>query len=343
MTMPKKKPRIGINGLGRIGKGIIAAWAERNFDDIDIVMINDKTEASSFAHLLKYDSVHGRLHTELKAEGKDSLIIGKNHRIALSSTREADQTPWGDQKVDIILECTGKFTDRESASLHLKNGPKKVIISAPAKNPDLTVVLGVNEKAYDPAKHHIVSNASCTTNCLAPVAKVLHDAFGIEKGFMTTIHSYTNDQKILDKYHKDLRRARAGALSMIPTTTGAAKSIGIVMPELAGKMDGIAVRVPTPNVSMVDLVVTTEKPATKESVNDAFRKAAQGPLSGILACSEEPLVSIDFNGTWESSHIDTALTNVVGDRMVKVMAWYDNETGFSHRMIDLATLIGQSL
>lgn len=341
--MSKKKPRIGINGLGRIGKGIISAWVERNFEDIDIVMINDKTEASSFAHLLKYDSVHGRLHTDLQAEGKDSLIIGKTHRIALSSTREADQTPWGDQKVDIVLECTGKFTEREAAALHLKTGPKKVIISAPAKNPDLTIVLGVNDKNYDPSKHHILSNASCTTNCLAPVSKVLHDNFGIEKGFMTTIHSYTNDQKILDKYHKDLRRARAGALSMIPTTTGAAKSIGIVMPELAGKMDGVAIRVPTPNVSMVDLVVITQKPATKEAVNDAFRAAAKGSLNGILACSEEPLVSIDFNGTWESTHIDTALTNVVGEHMVKVMAWYDNETGFSHRMIDLATMVGQTL
>ena len=231
--MPKNKIKVGINGLGRIGKGIIAAWAERNFEDIDIVMINDKTEASSFAHLLKYDSVHGRLHTELKAESKDSLVIGGKHRIFLSSTRDAEQTPWASQNVDVVLECTGKFTDRESATLHLKNGPKKVIISAPAKNPDITVVMGVNDKDYNPEKHHIISNASCTTNCLAPVAKVLHDQFGIEKGFMTTIHSYTNDQKILDKYHKDLRRARAGALSMIPTTTGAAKSIGIVMPELA--------------------------------------------------------------------------------------------------------------
>ena len=336
--MPKNKIKVGINGLGRIGKGIIAAWAERNFEDIDIVMINDKTEASSFAHLLKYDSVHGRLHTELKAESKDSLVIGGKHRIFLSSTRDAEQTPWASQNVDVVLECTGKFTDRESATLHLKNGPKKVIISAPAKNPDITVVMGVNDKDYNPEKHHIISNASCTTNCLAPVAKVLHDQFGIEKGFMTTIHSYTNDQKILDKYHKDLRRARAGALSMIPTTTGAAKSIGIVMPELAGKMDGVSIRVPTPNVSMVDLVVTTQKPVTKEGVNDAFRAAAAGPLNGILACSEEPLVSIDFNGTWESATVNTALTSVVGERMLKVMAWYDNETAFCHRMIDLTVL-----
>lgn len=337
-----KSIRVGINGLGRIGKGIVSAWAERNFEEVDIVMINDKTEASSFAHLLKYDSVHGRLHTDLKAEG-DSLIIGGNRKISLTSHVGPQETPWGKQGVDIVMECTGKFTSKEKAELHLKSGAKKVLISAPSKNPDVTIVLGVNEKNYDPAKHHIISNTSCTTNCLAPVVKVLHENFGIERGFMTTIHSYTNDQKILDKYHKDLRRARAGALSMIPTTTGAAKSIGIVMPELAGRMDGMAIRVPTPNVSLIDLVVNTQKSVSVQSVNDAFRKAASGSLEGYLSCSEEPLVSIDFNGTWESAIIDTALTKTIEDKLVKVLAWYDNETGFSHRMLDLAALVGKNL
>jgi glyceraldehyde 3-phosphate dehydrogenase len=335
--------RIGINGLGRIGKGIVSAWVERNFDNLDIVAINDKTEASSFAHLLKYDSVHGRLHADLRGEG-DSIVIGGSKRIRLCSQPNPDEIPWDEYGVDIVLECTGKFTDRNKAELHLKRkGVKKVIISAPAKNPDITVVLGVNEKSYDPAKHHIVSNASCTTNCLAPVAKVLHENFGIERGFMTTIHAYTNDQKILDKYHKDLRRARAGGLSMIPTTTGAAKSIGVVMPELAGKLDGTAIRVPTPNVSIVDLVCTVNKPASVKAVNDAYRRAAEGPLSGILSVCDEPLVSIDFNGTWESAIIDALQTAAIEDRLVKVMAWYDNETGFSHRMLDLAGLVAKNL
>jgi glyceraldehyde 3-phosphate dehydrogenase len=334
--------RVGINGLGRIGKGIVSAWVERNFDDIDIVMINDKTEASSFAHLLKYDSVHGRLHADLRGEG-NTIVIGGSKRIALCSHPSPDQIPWDEQGVDIVLECTGKFTDRDKAELHLKRkGVKKVIISAPANNPDITMVLGVNDRTYDPKKHHLISNASCTTNCLAPVAKVLHENFGIERGFMTTIHSYTNDQKILDKYHKDLRRARAGGLSMIPTTTGAAKSIGVVMPELAGKMDGMAIRVPTPNVSLVDLVCTVNKPASVAAVNDAYRKAAKGPLNGILSCCEEPLVSIDFNGTWESAIIDTLQTAAIEDRLVKVMAWYDNETGFSHRMLDVTGLVAKS-
>ncbi|HSA60334.1 MAG TPA: type I glyceraldehyde-3-phosphate dehydrogenase [bacterium] len=335
--------KVGINGLGRIGKGIVSAWVERNFDGFDIVVINDKTEASSFAHLLKYDSVHGRLHADLKGEG-NSIVIGGSKRIALCSHPNPDEIPWDEYGVDIVLECTGKFTDREKAQLHLKRkGVKKVIISAPAKNPDVTLVLGVNEKTYDPAKHHLISNASCTTNCLAPVAKVLHENFGIERGFMTTIHSYTNDQKILDKYHKDLRRARAGALSMIPTTTGAAKSIGVVMPELAGKLDGTSIRVPTPNVSLVDLVCSVNKPASVQAVNDAYRKAAAGPLNGILSICDEPLVSIDFNGTWESATIDTQQTAAIENRLVKVMAWYDNETGFSHRMLDVAGLVAKGL
>lgn len=335
--------RVGINGLGRIGKGIVSAWVERNFDNVDIVVINDKTEASSFAHLLKYDSVHGRLHADLKGEG-DSILIGGSKKIALCSHPNPDEIPWDEYGVDIVLECTGKFTDRDKASLHMKRkGVKKVIISAPAKNPDITIVLGVNDQAYDSQKHHLISNASCTTNCLAPVAKVLHEGFGIERGFMTTIHAYTNDQKILDKYHKDLRRARAGGLSMIPTTTGAAKSIGIVMPELAGKLDGTSIRVPTPNVSLVDLVCTLDKPATPQAVNDAYRQAAQGPLHGILSVCEEPLVSIDFNGTWESAIIDSLQTAMIQDRMVKVMAWYDNETAFSHRMLDLTGMVAKGL
>ncbi len=335
--------RVGINGLGRIGKGIVSAWVERNFDTFDIVVINDKTEASSFAHLLKYDSVHGRLHADLRGEG-NSIVIGGSKRIALCSHPNPDEIPWDEYGVDIVLECTGKFTDRNKAELHLKRkGVKKVIISAPAKNSDVTIVLGVNENAYDPAKHRLISNASCTTNCLAPVAKVLHENFGIERGFMTTIHAYTNDQKILDKYHKDLRRARAGGLSMIPTTTGAAKSIGVVMPELAGKLDGTSIRVPTPNVSLVDLVCTVNKSASVQAVNDAYRKAAAGPLNGILSVCEEPLVSIDFNGTWESAIIDSMQTSSIEDRLVKVMAWYDNETGFSHRMLDLAGMVAKGL
>ncbi len=334
--------KVGINGLGRIGKGIVAAWVERNFEGFDIVVINDKTEASSFAHLLKYDSVHGRLHADLRGEG-NNIVIGGSKKIALCSHPNPDEIPWNQHGVDIVLECTGKFTDRPKAELHFKGGAKKVIISAPAKNPDATIILGVNDKIYDPKKHNIISNASCTTNCLAPVVKVLHEAFGIERGFMTTIHAYTNDQKILDKYHKDLRRARAGGLSMIPTTTGAAKSIGQVMPELAGKLDGMAIRVPTPNVSTIDLVCSVAKKATKESVNDAYRKAAQGPLQGLLTVCDEPLVSIDFNGTWESAIIDTQLTNVIEDKLVKVIAWYDNETGFSHRMLDLAIMVAKRI
>lgn len=334
--------KVGINGLGRIGKGIVVAWVERNFQGLDIVMINDKTEASTFAHLLKYDSVHGRLHTDLKADG-NTLVVGGSKRIQLCSHRSPEEIPWKDLGVDVVLECTGKFTDRKTAQLHMQQGVKKVIISAPSKDSDVTIVMGVNDKLFDPKKHHIISNASCTTNCLAPMAKVLHDRFGIERGFMTTIHSYTNDQKILDKYHSDLRRARAGALSMIPTTTGAAKAIGVVMPELAGRMDGLAIRVPTPNVSMIDLVVNTARTATKDAINEAYREVAAGALRGILSCSEEPLVSIDFNGTWDSAIIDTALTTTIEDRLVKVLAWYDNETGFSHRMLDLALLAGKGL
>ncbi len=334
--------RIGINGLGRIGKGIVSAWVERNFEGFDIVMINDKTEAASFAHLLKYDSVHGRLHADLRGEG-NNLWIGGSKRIALSSCKEPSDIPWESEGVDIVLECSGKFNTREVAAAHLRGTVKKVIISAPMKNADLTVVLGVNEKDYHPKKHTVISNASCTTNCLAPVAKILHDHFGIERGFMTTIHAYTNDQKILDKYHKDLRRARAGGLSMIPTTTGAARSIGLVIPELAGKLDGLSVRVPTPNVSLIDLVVELKKKTNKEAINETFVRMAGGEYRGILATSSEPLVSIDFNGNWESAIVDLSLTNIIQERFAKILAWYDNETGFCHRMVDLALLVGKSL
>ncbi len=333
--------RVGINGLGRIGKGIIAAWVKRHFEGIDIVMINDMIDPSAFPHLLKYDSVHGPLAIDVRADG-NTLLLG-DKKIAIGSHKSPDEIPWKDQGVDVVFECTGHFTDRKKAELHRKQGVKKVIISAPAKEPDITIVMGVNDKGYDPAKHHILSNASCTTNCLAPVAKVLHENFGIERGHMTTIHSYTNDQVILDRYHKDPRRARAGAVSMIPTTTGAAKSIGVVMPEIAGRLDGLAIRVPTPNVSMVDLVVALGKKTTTDEVNQAFRKAAAGPLKGILACSEEPLVSSDFNGNTHSAIIDCALTGIVSESLVKVLAWYDNETGFSHRMLDVARLVGKTL
>lgn len=333
--------RVGINGLGRIGKGIVAAWVERNFEGIDIAMINDMVEPTSFPHLLKYDSVHGPLRTDIRLEGNQLVIGGR--KIVLTSHASPEEIPWKEQGVEVVLECTGRFTDRKKADLHRRQGVRKVIISAPAKDPDVTLVMGVNEKKYDPSRHHIISNASCTTNCLAPVAKVLHEGFGIERGLMTTIHSYTNDQVILDRYHKDPRRARAGTLSMIPTTTGAAKAIGEVLPELSGRLDGLAIRVPTPNVSLVDLVVSLARKAGRNEVNEAYRRAAAGPLRGILACSEEPLVSIDFNGSRVSATVDTALTASLEERMVKVLAWYDNETGFSHRMLDLTTLVGKVL
>ncbi|MDO8462393.1 MAG: type I glyceraldehyde-3-phosphate dehydrogenase [Deltaproteobacteria bacterium] len=335
------KTRIGINGLGRIGKGIIRAWVQSSFDDFDIVMINDKIDPAGFAHLLKYDSIHGRLHADLKGEDGHLVINGK--KIRLTSHMDPAEIPWGSEKVDIVLECTGKFTNQTGATKHLTQGVKKVILSAPGKEVDATLLFGVNEKSYDPKKHNIISNASCTTNCLAPVAKVLHEQFKIRRGFMTTIHSYTNDQKILDKYHKDLRRARAGALSQIPTTTGAAKSIGLIMPELKGKLDGISIRVPTPNVSLIDLVCEVEKEASIPTVNRAFEVAAAGPLKGILSCCYEPLVSIDFNGNSESAIIDMLSTNVLEGHLVKILAWYDNEMGFSYRMVDLVKLVSQYL
>ncbi len=333
--------RVGINGLGRIGKGIISAWISRNFEGLEIVAVNDMIEIGAMTHLLKYDSVHGRIKAEVQGEG-NSLSVG-GRKIQLSSSRDPKEIPWGKNGVDIVLECTGFFTDKSKASAHLRDSVKKVIISAPSKDPDATIVMGVNEKTYQPDKHQILSNASCTTNCLATTAKVLNDEFGIERGFMTTIHSYTNDQQILDKYHPDFRRARAGGLSMIPTTTGAAKSIGVVLPELAGKLDGLAIRVPTPNVSIVDLVASLKKKTTPKEINDAFRRAAAGPMKGILTCSDGPLVSSDFNGTSESAIIDTQLTSIVEGGLAKVLAWYDNETGFSNRMLDLVGFIARSL
>ncbi len=331
--------RIGINGFGRIGRCILrAGWKNPN---LEFVGINDLTDAATLAHLLKYDSVHGTFNTKVKAVG-DSIVVGTK-KIKVLSERDPAALPWKKLKVDVVFECTGLFRDKAKAELHRKAGAKKVIISAPAKGEDLTVVMGVNDDKYNPKKHHILSNASCTTNCLAPVAKVLNDTFGIEKGLMTTIHSYTNDQRILDLPHKDLRRARAAAESMIPTTTGAAKAVGLVLPELQGKLDGMAIRVPTPNVSVVDLVATLKKEATPDKVNKALKKAASGPMKGFLVYCDEPLVSMDFNGSNASSTVDASLTTVMDGNMVKVISWYDNETGFSHRMIDLVLKMAKDL
>jgi glyceraldehyde 3-phosphate dehydrogenase len=331
--------KIGINGFGRIGRCILrAGWKNPK---IEFVGINDLTDAATLAHLLKYDSVHGAFHAKVKAE--DDAIVVNGKKIRVLSVRDPAELPWKKLGADVVFECTGLFRDKEKAEAHRKAGAKKVVISAPAKGEDLTVVMGVNDDKYSPKQHHILSNASCTTNCLAPVAKVLNDTFGIEKGLMTTIHSYTNDQRILDLPHKDLRRARAAAESMIPTTTGAAKAVGLVLPELQGKLDGMAIRVPTPNVSVVDLVATLKKEATAESVNKALKKAASGKMKGVLAYCDEPLVSMDFNGNNCSSIVDASLTTVMGGNMVKVISWYDNETGFSHRMIDLALLMAKDL
>ncbi len=335
--------RVAINGFGRIGRLILRASWER--DALDIVAINEiASDAKTMGHLLKYDSIHGTWQPEVKAVEKGLLIRGQGREknIAIIAIKEPAELPWKKLGVDIVLECTGHFTEREKASGHLSAGAKKVIISAPAKNPDITLCMGVNEKAYNPASHTIISNASCTTNCLAPVAKVLNDSFGIERGFMTTIHSYTNDQRILDLHHKDLRRARAAALSMIITTTGAAKAVGLVLPELKGKLDGIAIRVPTPNVSLVDLTAELKKAATKESINAAFLEASKGPLKGILEYCPEELVSADFNRTPYSAIFDAPSTMVIEGKSAKVFAWYDNEWGFSHRMVDLALHISRN-
>ncbi|MDO8520411.1 MAG: type I glyceraldehyde-3-phosphate dehydrogenase [Deltaproteobacteria bacterium] len=329
--------KIGINGFGRIGRSVLRALVEKGFP-LEVVLINELGDLKTNAHLLKYDSVHGKLKLPVKANTA-SLTVGERE-IQFCSHKNPEEIPWGNRGVEIVLECTGHFTSREKASLHLKGGAKKVLISAPAKDPDITLAAGINLDKYDPAKHHLISNASCTTNCLAPVAKVLHENFGIERGLMTTIHSYTNDQRILDVAHEDLRRARAAAVSQIPTKTGAAAAVGLVLPELKGKIDGMAIRVPTPNVSCIDLVCTLKKEADEGMINDAFRKASEGALKGILGVTDEPLVSVDFNGDPRSSIVDLSLTKAIDKKLVKVLAWYDNETGFSHRMVDVAKFIG---
>lgn len=326
--------RIAINGFGRIGRCVLRALKQRKIG-FDVVAINDLTDAKTLAHLLKYDSVHGIFDADVSV-GENSITVDGDE-IKISAERDPAKLPWGELGVDIVFECSGVFTDGDKARAHITAGAKRVVISAPGKgNVDGTFAMGVNHTDYDPEKHFVVSNASCTTNCLAPVAKVLNDSFGIEHGLMTTIHAVTNDQKILDLPHKDLRRARAACESMIPTTTGAAKAVGLVLPELKGKLNGFAVRVPTKNVSMVDLTAVVKKDVTKEQVNDALVAAADGPLKGVLGVSMEPLVSIDFNGNPNSSTVDGSLTDVMAGNMVKVVAWYDNEWGYSNRVIDLA-------
>ncbi len=333
------KVRVGINGFGRIGRGFVRCLADAP-GTFDLVLINDLTDVATLGHLLKHDSVHGRFPGTV--EVVDGGLVVNGDKVVITAKKDPAEVPWKDHGVDIVLECTGKFVDKAGAGKHIAGGARKVLISAPAKEPDVTLCCGINLEAYQPAAHHIISNASCTTNCLAPVAKVLHETFGIVSGIMTTIHSYTNDQQILDLPHKDLRRARAAALSMIPTTTGAAKALKEVLPAMAGKLDGMAIRVPTPNVSLVDLTARLEKKASAKEVNDAFRAAAAGPLKGILAVSDEPLVSCDFNGDRHSSTVDAALTTVAGDQ-VKVMAWYDNEMGYSQRLFDLAKFVAERL
>ena len=328
--------RIGINGFGRIGRNIFRAVQDDQ--DIEIVAVNDLTDPGTLAHLLKHDSVSGALPGTVRAEGTEIVVTspeGKETRFEVLSERDPAALPWGRLGAEIVVESTGIFTKREDASKHLAAGARKVIISAPAKGEDLTVVMGVNEDRYDPESHHILSNASCTTNCLAPVVKVLHETFGLKKGVMTTVHSYTNDQRLLDLPHSDLRRARAAGVNMIPTSTGAAKAVTKVLPELDGRLDGIAVRVPTPNVSLTDLTAFLERPASAEEVNEALTAAAEGPLRGVLQVSTEPLVSVDFQGNPHSSIVDAPFTKVVDGDAVKILAWYDNEWGFSCRIRDL--------
>ena len=331
--------RIGINGFGRIGRQSLKAILERHGRDLEVIAVNDLTDTKTNAHLLKYDSTYGHFPGEVEATA-DTLIVN-GHTVKVLSQRDPTQIPWSDLGVELVIEPTGLFTEAEKASAHLRGGAKKVIISAPAKGEDLTIVAGVNDEMYDPAKHHIISNASCTTNCLAPAAKVLNDTFGIERGLMNTIHSYTNDQRILDQVHKDLRRARTAGANIIPTSTGAARALALVIPELKGRFDGMSLRVPTVTVSMVDFVADVRKEATKESVNAAFKEACEGSLKGILGYSDEPLVSTDYRGDDRSSIIDGLSTLVTGGKMVKVLAWYDNEWGYSCRIADLAQFIAQ--
>lgn len=328
--------KVGINGFGRIGRNAFKAYIEKN-PDFEIVAVNDLTDPATLAHLLKYDSCFGKFDGTVEA--KEGAIVVNGKEIKILSETDPAQLPWKELGVEVVLESTGRFTDREGASKHLEAGAKKVVISAPAKKEDITIVMGVNEEKYDPAAHNIISNASCTTNCLAPFAKVLDAEFGIEKGLMTTVHSYTNDQKILDLPHKDLRRARAAALSMIPTTTGAAKAVALVLPQLKGKLNGMAMRVPTPTVSVVDLVCELKKPATVEEINAAMKKAAEGEMKGVLGYCDEPLVSIDFKQDPRSSIVDALSTMVIDGKMAKVVSWYDNEWGYSNRAIDLIDYI----
>ena len=333
--------KVGINGFGRIGRNVVRAAKQQGIKDIDFVAVNDITDTATLAHLLKYDSVHGRFKGTVEAAGDALLVDGDRMRVL--SEKDPARLPWKELGVDIVLESTGRFTDRDQAAKHLEAGARKVIISAPAKGDDITIVYGVNHTKYDPARQHVISNASCTTNCLVPVVHVVRSEFGFVNGFMTTVHSYTNDQQILDLPHKDLRRARAAALSMIPTSTGAARAVGLVLPELKGKLDGMAIRVPTPNVSVVDLVFETEKKPTAEEINAAMKKAAEGQLKGILQYCTEPLVSSDFNGNVHSSILDAELTKVLEPGFAKILSWYDNEMGFSMRLCDVVEFMGRSL
>lgn len=330
--------KVGINGFGRIGRNVVRAAKQQGITDIDFVAVNDLTDTATLAHLLKYDSVHGRFKGTVEASGDALLVDGDRMRVL--SEKDPAKLPWKELGVDIVLESTGRFTDRDQAAKHLEAGARKVVISAPAKGDDITIVYGVNHTKYDPAKHHVLSNASCTTNCLVPVVHVVRNAFGFLNGFMTTVHSYTNDQQILDLPHKDLRRARAAAVSIIPTSTGAAKATSLVIPELKGKLDGVSLRVPTPDVSVVALSATVERKVTAEEVNAAFTKAANGELKGVLAVSNEPLVSVDYIGNLSSSTIDLLSTNVVDGTLVNITSWYDNEMGYSARCVDLLRYIG---
>jgi glyceraldehyde 3-phosphate dehydrogenase len=332
--------RVAINGFGRIGRNVLRAAKKAGVSDIDFVAVNDLTDTGTLAHLLRYDSVHGRYPGSVEVRENSLLVDGDEVRVF--AEKDPSALPWRDLGVDIVIESTGRFTNRADAAKHLEGGARKVIISAPAKNEDITIVLGVNEERYNPQEHDVVSNASCTTNCLAPVVKVLIDQFGFRRGMMTTVHSYTNDQQILDLPHKDLRRARAAGMSIIPTTTGAAKATALVIPEVKGKIDGVAMRVPTPDVSIVDLACELEKDVSVEQINDAFRSAAEGRMKGVLAYTDEELVSVDFIGNPHSSIVDGASTNVVSG-LVKVMAWYDNEWGYSNRCVDLARYMGERL
>ncbi len=335
--------RVAINGFGRIGRQVFKAILERYPDEIEIVAINDLTDNETLAHLLRYDSTYGAFDAEVEASETSITVEQDDQRIEVRALSERDPAalPWGDLNIDIVIESTGRFTEADKARAHLTAGAKKVIITAPAKGEDITICLGVNDDQYDPERHNIISNASCTTNCLAPVAKVLNDSFGIRRGLMTTIHSYTMDQNLQDNVHKDLRRARAAAVNIVPTTTGAAQAVALVLPELKGKFDGFSLRVPTPSVSLVDFVVELERPTTVEEVNQAFQTAADGDMEGILGVSDEPLVSSDYIGTELSSIVDSALTMQIGDNLVKVIAWYDNEWGYSCRVADLTAIIGE--